>query len=157
MRKTGELGTTTDTFQQGLDALHHFRSQMTLLSDAGTLALLGSLRNEPFTNGDAREILLVRRQASWKRLAQLVESGLIQKRGHSYRIAPFTNEFVSALSSTFTGVLTGKSPTAIPPASRETLVVALEGLETLYAKGRLSQADFSRHKAAVEEMIRVTR
>jgi len=157
MRKMGELGTTTDAFQQGLDALHHFRSQMTLLSDAGTLALLGSLRHEPFTNGDAREILQVKRQASWKRLAQLVESGLIQKRGHSYRVAPFTDEFVSALSSTFTGVLTGASPAAMPPASRETLMVALEGLETLYAKGRLSQVDYSHHKATVEEMIRAIR
>ena len=147
----------TDSFQQGLDVLRHFRSQLILLSDPGTLALLSSLRQDPFTNKDAREILQVKRQASWKRLAQLADSGLIQKRGHSYRVAPFAREFVSALSSTLTGVLAGTSPIRANQLSQEALKVALEGLEALYAKGRLSQSDYSRHKAAVEEMTRAIR
>lgn len=157
LQKPVENGATLDTFQQGLDVLRYFRIQLRLLSDERVLALLGALGSEPFTNGDAREILRVKRQASWKRLAQLASSGIVQKRGHTYRVAPFAREFVQALSSTMTGVLTGRSPPAATSASKETLIAALDGLETQYAKGKLSQADYYRHKNAIEEMLGVIR
>lgn len=157
MQKLGEHGTHQDAFQQGIEVLRYFRSQMIVLSDERTLVLLDSVRSDPFTNRDAREFLGVERQASWKRLAQLADSGLVQKRGHSYRVAPFAREFVSALSSTMAGVMTGKPLVQATSASKETLECALEGLEALYAKGRLSQADYSRHRSVVEEMIRVIR
>jgi len=143
----------TKSFRQGLEVLQHFRTQLRILADAKTLELLSSMGPEPFTNGDARSVLLVKRQASWKKLAQLTEAGLTQKRGHSYRIAPFTHAFVEALSALTVSLLMGKEVTAVPPASKLSLEVALRGLEALYEKGKLSQDEYSRHRSAVEEMI----
>ena len=96
MRPLGQPEASTDAFKQGLEVLRHFRSQVEALGDPRTLDLLSSVGPEPFTNGDAREALSMKRQASWKRLARLSEVGLLQKRGHSYRVAPFTSRQLTA-------------------------------------------------------------
>ena len=157
MQKPDEPRTTLDAFLQGLEVLEYFRVQTGLLSDKRILSLLKSLSAEPFTNRDARETLGVRRQASWKTLSLLAGAGLIEKRGHSYRVTLFARDFVLGLSTTLTGVLTGRSLTPTTPGSKEALRASLEGLEALYAKGRLGQADYSRYKTVVEEMFRAIR
>ena len=153
MRKSDRPEPGTKAFRQGLEVLQHFRTQMGMLGDTRTLELLSAVGPEPFTNGDARSILLVKRQASWKRLAQLTEAGLIQKRGHSYRVAPFTREFVESVSSLTIALLMGKDVSAVPPSHKLSLEVALQGVEALYAKGRLSQEEYSHHRSVLTEMI----
>jgi len=140
-------------FEQGLEVLRHFRNQVALLGDSRTLEVLGFVGPEPFTNGDAREVLAVKRQASWKRLSQMCEAGLIQKRGHSYRITPFTREFVESLSSALASLITGKPPARLDQASLKSLEAALEGLEALYARGRLTQEEYLGHRTNVRGMI----
>ena len=153
MRNPEVPDTRTKAFRQGLEVLQHFRTQMGMLGDARTLELLSAVGPEPFTNGDARSVLLVKRQASWKKLAQLTEAGLIQKRGHSYRVAPFTKEFVESLSSLTIALLMGNEIAAVPPSHKPSLEVALQGVEALYAKGRLTQEEYSRHRSVLTEMI----
>jgi len=153
MRKPEGPDPGTKAFRQGLEVLQHFRTQMGMLGDARTLELLSTVGLEPFTNGDARSILLVKRQASWKKLVWLTEAGLIQKRGHSYRVAPFTREFVESLSSLTVALLMGKEVTAVPLSHKPSLEVALQGVEALYAKGRLSQEEYSRHRSVLMGMV----
>ncbi len=153
MQKFDETEAATRSFRRGLDVLGHFQVQVNMLGDNSMLELLGSVGSEPFTNGDARECLRVKRQASWKRLAQMCDAGLIQKRGHSYRVAPFTMEFVAALSSVLGALVTGRPVVESTPESRKALESAVEGLEALYSKGKLSQEEYVRHRATLEEMI----
>jgi len=153
MRKPEGPDPRTKAFRHGLEVLQHFRTQMGMLGDARTLELLSAVGPEPFTNGDARSVLLVKRQASWRKLAQLTEAGLIQKRGHSYRVAPFTREFVGSLSSLTIALLMGKEVPAVQPSHKPSLEVAVQGVEVMYAKGRLSQEEYSRHRSVLMEMI----
>ncbi len=153
MREPERPDPALKAFMQGLEALRHFRTQMSMLGNAGTLQLFSTVGPDPFTNEDARSVFLVKRQASWKRLSQLTEAGLIQKRGHSYRVAPFTREFVESLASLTVALLIGNEVVPVPPSSKLSLEVALEGLEILYAKGRLSQEEYARHRTELEEMI----
>ncbi len=153
MQRSDEFRTPDKAFVQGLEVLRHFHVQLGMLGDSETIGLLGSVGPEVFTNRDARELLSVKRQASWKRLARLSEAGLIQKRGHSYRIAPFTRVFVAALSSTLGALVTGAPVRQPSPVSREALESAIEGLEALYAKGKLNQEEFTRRRAALQELV----
>jgi len=150
MARCDEAVTRAAEFRTGLDVLRHFRRQMALLGDTMTLDLLSSIGNEPFTNRDAREAMSLKRQASWKRLAQLSNLGLVQKRGHSYKVAPFTREFVAAVSFTLGALVMGKPVTQSTQASREALESAIEGLEVLYAKGRLNQDEYASRRTALE-------
>jgi hypothetical protein len=152
LKKQGDSGTHQDSNLK-LQVLGHFRLQIGALSDQRTLELLASFGESPFTNSEARSFLQVKRQATWKHLARLVQLGLLEKRGHVYRVSRFTKDFLSATSSTFIGLMTGVRTPVTDQKSVETLQTALDGIEALYAKGRLRQEDYRRHRKILEEII----
>ena len=126
-----------------------------MLGDAKTLRLLGEFETGPFTNSEARVPLGMKRQAAWKRLARLSETGLVEKRGHSYRVSSFAKDFVLASSNTLQSLILGKELAPRSRASDSTSKAALEGLEVMYAKGRLSEDEYRGHRKALQEMLGV--
>jgi hypothetical protein len=139
-------------FTRNLMVLEHFRYQLEALSDKTTLELLKSFQDKPFMNGEARQVLGTRRQTTWARLATLTQLGLIQKRGHIYRLSPFTRDFVNLAGSIFHGIMTGERR-SVSPESTKALEAARQGLELLFSKGKLSQDEYSRHSRALAVMI----
>ena len=119
---------SAENLKEGLQLVTHFRLQFRALSDESTLRLLDTFVDEPFANGEVRALFGVKRQASWVRLSELVQLGLIVKRGHTYRISSFTNEFVCRVAETLRGLLTGVKPPVRDAASAEILRLAGEGV-----------------------------
>ncbi len=136
-------------FNRNLMVLEHFRYQLAALSDEKTLELFRSFQGKPFMNAEARSVLGTRRQATWSKLATLVELGLVQKRGHVYRMSPFARDFVTLAAATLQGLATGERPT-VPGNASEALRSAQEGLELLYSKGKLRQDEYSRYRRELE-------
>ncbi len=149
MLKTDEKGLD---FRRSLELIGHFRGQFRALSDESVLETLKSAGPAPFTNAKLREIMGMKRGAAWVRLARLVELGLIEKRGHTYVISTSTASFVGVLSSALTALVTGREVRTMKPAWQQTLKLAGEGIEMLYAKGRIQPKEFSEYKATLKEM-----
>ena len=69
-----------------------------------------------------------------------------------YRVSPFARDFTSGLSSVLVGLMEGKAPRP-SRESADALRVALEGVDILYAKGRLKQEEYSWDRKTIEELI----
>ena len=78
----------------------------------------------------------------------LANAGLVVKRGHMYRVAPFTAEFVKGAAGALRHLMLGTEVSA--PVDRDVLRVALEGVEALYSKGKLSQDEYFRCRKSLE-------
>jgi hypothetical protein len=139
-------------FARNLTMLEHFRHQLKALSEKTTLELLRAFQDKPFMNAEARRVLGARRQATWSRLALLVQLGLVQKRGHVYRLSPFSRDFVNLSASTLQSLMTGQRP---PPTTeaKEALEASRQGLEMLFSKGRLKQDEYSRYIRVLAELM----
>ena len=94
---------TPGDFKESLQLVRHFGRQFDALSDGSTLRLFDAFFGTPFTNGEVRALFGVNRQATWIRLSELLQLGLIEKRGHTYRVSAFTNKFVFAVADTLRG------------------------------------------------------
>ena len=105
-------------------------------------------------NAEARTVFGGRRQTTWGWLAWLTDVGLVQKRGHVYRVSPFAREFVRASASVLKHMVTGEAM-PVEEADRVALQSATEGIEIMYAKGKLSQDDYLRHKTRIQEMMAI--
>jgi hypothetical protein len=138
-------------FNRNLMVLEHFRYQLEALSDKTTLELLRSFQDRPFMNAEARQVLGTRRQTTWARLSALTQLGLIQKRGHVYRLSPFTRDFVNLAGFTFHGLMTGERR-LVSAESAKALEAAGKGLEVLFSKGRLTQEEYSSFSRALAAM-----
>jgi hypothetical protein len=138
-------------FSQGLAVLAHFKVQLLMLGDQKTLRLLEEFEGQPFTNGEAKQILEMKRQTTWKHLAQLTEAGLVEKRGHTYRVSRFTSDFVGNLSASLRSTLMG---TEMPrsDAMKEVLRTASQGVEILYARGKIDEREYSDYCKTLEEL-----
>lgn len=149
MLKTDDNGLD---FRRGLELIGHFRGQFRALSDESVLETLKSAGSVPFTNAKLRKIMGMKRGAAWVRLSKLVEVGLIEKRGHTYMISTSTASFVGALSSALTALVTGREVRTGRPVWLRILKLAGEGIEMLYAKGRIQPKEFWEYKAMLKEM-----
>ena len=137
-------------FKQNLETIRYFSRQLRAISEGGVLDLLERFEARPFMNAEARAVFGGKRQAAWVRLARLTDAGLVVKRGHVYRVAPFTVEFARGAAVVLRHLMLGaEAPT---PVDKETLQVALEGVEALYSKGKLSQEAYFRCKKSLEEI-----
>lgn len=133
--------------------MRHFRLQFHALSDEATLRLLETFLDTPFTNGEVRALFGVNRQATWTHLSELVQLGLIEKRGHTYRVSPFTNKFVSMVADTLRSLLTGV-PSVGGAASADLLRLAGQGIEALYVKGKIQQQEYFEYMKKLGELKR---
>lgn len=136
--------------KRDLDVIRYFTKQFRALSDGKVLDLLERFETKPFMNAEVRSVLGGKRQATWMKLSGLAEAGLVQKRGHVYRVSPFTAEFVKDAAGVLRHLMLGVE--APGPVDGDVLRTALEGVEALYSKGRLSQDDYFRYKKALESV-----
>ena len=144
---------TLESISESLQLVRHFRLQFHALSDEATLRLLETFFGTPFTNGEVRALFGVNRQATWTHLSELVQLGLIEKRGHTYRVSTFTNEFVSTVADTLRSLLTGV-PSVRDAASADLLRLAGQGIEALYVKGKIQQQEYFEYMKKLGELKR---
>ena len=140
--------------KKDLEVVRYFREQFRSISDGMVLDLLERFEAKPFMNAEARAIFENKRQTTWLKLANLVATGMVQKRGHVYRVSPFAHKFVGCAASVLKHLMTGTELSSAQ-ADGGLLRIALEGVEMLYSKGKLSQEDYFRYKRAVEETMLV--
>ena len=136
------------SLKRDIDVIRYFTRQFRAISDGQVLDLFERFGTRPFMNADIRSILGSKRQTAWIRLSRLAEAGLVQKRGHVYRVAPFTNEFVKDAASVLRHLMLGADTQK--PIDEDVVRIALEGVEALYAKGSLNQSDYFRYKKALK-------
>lgn len=136
--------------KRDLDVVRYFTKQFGALSEGPVLDLLERFETKPFMNAEVRAVFGSKRQTAWMKLVKLTEAGLVVKRGHVYRVAPFTAEFVKGAADVLRHLMLG---TEIPaPIGKDVLRVALEGVEALYSKGKLSQEEYFRCRKSLEGM-----
>jgi hypothetical protein len=153
-------------FNNDVIFLKHFREHLAILSEPRLLELLSLANTMPVTNKDARVLLKVGRNGAYYWLGNLVRLGMLEKRGQTYRVSPYSMSLVAAASLTFRSLVSGKMPqvatttTAVLPTTREDvaawttiLQTASEGLELLYSRGRIDQSE----RARQQKMINVLR
>lgn len=136
-------------YLNGLELIFSFRHQFAALCDADNLKVLREVGPEWFTNTNVREILGSERQSSWVRLSRLCRAGLVEKRGHSYRIPRYTLDFVEAVARTLAG-LTSLEELSADSELSGLFRVASEGIDLLYGKGRISQPEYAKAKDTLE-------
>jgi hypothetical protein len=142
------MNSSQGSLKRDTEVIRYFSKQFGALSDSSILDLLERFETRPFMNADVRGIFGSKRQTAWLKLARLAEAGLIVKRGHVYRVAPFAAEFVKGAAGVLRHLMLGTG--APQPFDREALRVALEGVEALYTKGKLSQEDYFRCRKSLE-------
>jgi hypothetical protein len=142
----------TDRYENGLGLIASFRMQFEALCDSDNLRILGGLGSERFTNSDVRSLLGSHRQTSWVKLSRLASAGLVEKRGHSYRIPQYTRNLVVALSTALANLVALRELSDEPEASK-LFRVASEGIDMLYSKGRLEQGEYERTKEMLEGLM----
>ncbi|HEV2138126.1 MAG TPA: hypothetical protein VGR53_04740 [Nitrososphaerales archaeon] len=139
----------TDRYENGLELIASFRMQFKALCDSDNLRILGNLGSERFTNADVRSLLGSHRQTSWVKLSRLMGAGLVEKRGHSYRIPRYARELVVALSTALANLVAIRELSDEPETSK-LFRLASEGIDMLYGKGRLDQGEYERAKEMLE-------
>lgn len=134
--------------KRDLEVVRYFTKQFGALSEGPVLDLLERFEAKPFMNAEVREVFGSKRQTAWLRLTRLADAGLVVKRGHTYRVAPFTVEFVKYAAAILRHLMLGADAPSL--VDGDVLRVALEGVEALYSKGRLSQEEYFRCKRSLE-------
>jgi hypothetical protein len=135
-----------------IELLRYFRKQLAALSDDKTMELVRTFGSSSFSNAQARPLLGTTRQGAWLRLSGLVELGFLEKRGNSYKFSQTATEMIAALSAAFRGLLTFKVLAENRVPARELLNLAKQGVELMYAKGKIQPADVSRHQKMLAEL-----
>lgn len=136
--------------KRDIEVIRCFMNQFSAISEGAVLDLLESFEGKPFMNAEARRIFGSRRQTAWLKLSRLSEAGLVVKRGHVYRVTPFTAEFVKDAANVLRRLMLGGE--APPAVDKDVLRVALEGVEALFSKGKLTQEDYFRCRKSLEGM-----
>jgi hypothetical protein len=140
---TEEKGTN---FGQNLELIRHFREHFAILSDVKAIEMLKVFASSSFRNHEARALLGTSRQATWERLARLVELGFLEKRGQTYKVSPYAKAIVSASSTALRSLLTYKVLAENRSAANELLSLATQGLELMYAKGLIQPVEQARYQ-----------
>jgi hypothetical protein len=138
--------------KEGLQTVKAFRSQLKAMSNEYWLTLLFDFADRPFMNADASALFGTKRQTTWVHLRKMVELGLLEKRGHVYRMSEFSVRFIVAVSNVFESLITGKE-LVYDEESVRFLSMARDGIESLYARGKVTQDDYVRYRNRVEELI----
>lgn len=140
--------------KRDLDVIRYFTKQFGALSEGPVLDLLERFETKPFMNAEVRGIFGAKRQTAWMKLSRLLDAGLVVKRGHVYRVAPFTAEFVKGASNVLRHLMLGvEAPARV---DGNVMRVALEGVEALYTKGKLSQEEYFRYRKSLEGLSLVS-
>ena len=135
-----------------VELLRYFRHQLAVLSDEKVLEIVKTFGLASFTNGRARPLLGITRQGVWLRLSNLVELGLLEKRGNGYKVSQSAGDMISAISAAFRGLLTFKVLEENRPRALEIVGLARQGVELMYAKGMIQPADVSRFQKMLAEI-----
>jgi hypothetical protein len=147
-------------FNQNVILLKHFRGHLAILSEPRLLELLSLANTTPVTNEDIRTLLKVGRNGAYYWLGKLTRLNMLEKRGQTYRISPYSVSFVAAASLTFRSLVSGKMPRAATAAVignnitawSTVLQTAAEGLELLYSRGRIEQSERARRQKMIDDL-----
>lgn len=156
-------------FNQSIILIKHFHEHIAILSRPSMLELLALANTMPITNQDVRALLKVTRNGALYWLSQLVALNLLEMRDHHYRPSPYCSALVHALSLTLRSVVSGRAPqvfedvgmiklTANNRSSKRNaswpilLELASQGLENLYARGRIDQSEYDSKSRLLNEL-----
>jgi hypothetical protein len=143
-------------FSRDAELLRYFRSQLAVLSDEKVLEIVKTFGSASFTNRQVRPLLGTTRQGAWLRLSNLVELGILEKRGNGYKVSHTAGDMISAVATAFRSLLTFKVLAENRPRAQELVVLSKQGVELMYAKGMIQPADVSRYQkmlAGIEEEL----
>jgi hypothetical protein len=140
--------------KENLDVIRHFRIPIRTIMDEPAFRLFSSLDLEVFTNSDVRVSLGTTRKRTWLLLARLVEAGLIEKRGHSYRIVPSTFGLANTMARSLHGLLTGK-PAPDSSISAAMMKLGPEFIEWAYTKGKIDRTEYVQYERQLKESAKV--
>jgi hypothetical protein len=144
----------TETITQDIALLRHLRSHLAALSDDTSLQLLSLAGSVPITNSEVSSTTGKNRNVTWYQLAKLTKLGMLDKRGNKYRISPYALNLIEAAALTFRAVVNGKMPKVESSDGRQDLLrIASEGTESLYLRGTIDQAEYSRRLKVIQGFV----
>ena len=143
-----------ETLTQDIALVKHFRDHIAAISDLENLDLLSLAATKPITNAQARAVFKSGRNGAWLRLSNLVRLGMLEKRGQFYRASPYASSLLYATSLTFRSVLNDIVPSVAPGVLPRLLEIAREGLEFLYARGKIEQHEYAERLRFLREVER---
>jgi hypothetical protein len=116
----------------------------------------------PVTNEDARAVLKVGRRGTYYWLSELTRLTMLEKKGQRYRASPYSKALMMAVSTVFGSLVMGKIPEPQVAAIHgknalgwnTVLQTATEGLELLYARGRIDESERMRRQKIIDEFRR---
>jgi len=148
-------------FNQSIIILKHFREHMAILSEPRVLELLSLANTMPITNKDARTVLQVGRNGAYYWLGILTRLAMLEKRGQTYCVSPYSKSLIATASLTFRSLVMGKMPqtSTASAINRENvsawstvLQTAADGLELLYSRGRIDQSERARRQKMIDDL-----
>jgi hypothetical protein len=146
-------------FNQSVHLLKSFKQHLAVLAEPRLLELLSLANTMPITNEDARAVLKVGRRGAYYWLSELTRLTMLEKHGQTYRASPYSKALMATASATFGSLMLGKAP-KVPapvdpksvPALSTVLQTAAEGLEVLYSRGRIDQAERARRQKVIDDL-----
>ncbi len=140
--------------KENLDVIKHFRAPIELLVNEKTLRILSLVDSEVFTNSEARKFFAIKRKSIWLILAGLAENGLVEKRGHVYRITPTTFNLANVLAVSLRGLMTGR-PVQNTNLSGLLSKIGPQFIEWAYAKGKIDREELAQYERELKESVKV--
>jgi hypothetical protein len=137
---------------QDISLIKHFRAHLESLSDPMLLDLLSLASLKLLTNAEARTSLKLSRTQTWAVLSRLAKVGMLERTDGGYKATPYAEHLLAALSVTFQSVLAGKSPRVHNPTWRDVLRIAYDGAELSYARGKITESEYSRQVRLLGEV-----
>jgi hypothetical protein len=132
----------------------HFRTHLAAISNPKVLDLIYLAGTQSIGNAEARSLLKMKRTAAWAWLARLTQLGLLEKRGNTYRATEYALTLMASMSLSFRSIATGTPQNFHRDTHswRDVLKLASEGLELLYARGRMDQPEYARQQKLIREL-----
>jgi len=152
---------SSEALNQDLALIGHLEAHLAAISDPTSRRLLSLASTVPITNSDVSRAGGKSRNTTWYQLSKLTRLGMLEKRGHQYRVSPYAVNLIQAAAITFRAVVNGKMPEADRKEGssagsmsmlREVIAIAREGLEAQYERGRLTQEDYDRRLRLIHDL-----
>jgi hypothetical protein len=140
-----------ERLREDLELIRHFRSHLRAIADGRVSNLLAAFPTEYFTNSEVRALFGLGRKGTWVRLYALVQLGILEKKAQRYRVSRFAYDLVGAVSTAMKSTIAGKA-VPVNDALRESLRIAIQGLEMMYAKGALQQVDYAHNRRLLQQL-----
>ena len=130
----------------------HFHEHLRAISEPRLLDLIYLSDARPITNEDASRLLGIARTGAWRWLSTAAHLGLLEKRGHAYRISDYARQLIAIQSLAFRGIVRGGLPETNPKIPQEVIGYAREGVEAQYERGRITLEEYNRRLKLIHDL-----